>query len=382
MKRDLLILLVVLSLLCGILSSCIVIAPNDAPNKEDPTKETPDPSIKSPAWTDAAQTASDFYTAAGGIVDLSKREYSWGDMKADLIALAEKFPNEFSYYQYGQSVAGRALLAGVLGNPNASKQVIVSAALHGREYLNALLTMKQLEFYLTYYHTGDYNGTPYKTLFENCCFYIMPMSNPDGVMLSQKGISTVQNVELSSAISSIYRSDFTAGMTSQKKIDDYLQYWKANANGVDLNRNFDAKWEEYHNYSKPSFALYKGDRPASEPETQAMVQLTESLSNVVAVLCIHSQGEVIYWNCGQEEALFHKTLAFARVISERNGYTVKEEQNNDASYSDWCALNKGLIAVTVETGIGMCPLDLEKLDQIWDDNYDLWALCAEYFLWR
>jgi hypothetical protein len=56
-----------------------------------------------------------------------------------------------------------------------------------------------------------------------------------------------------------------------------------------------------------------------------------------------------------------------------------EEQNNDASYSDWCALEKGLIAITVETGVGTCPLFIDKFKAIWFDNFDLLPLSAEYF---
>ena len=148
---------------------------------------------------------------------------------------------------------------------------------------------------------------------------------------------------------------------------------------MDLNRNFDALWEKYYNYSLPSFAQYKGPSAASEPETQATAALTESLSNPVAVLCIHSQGEVIYWNCGQENSLLDATLKFVEALSDRTGYEIITERNNDASFSDWCALKKDLIAVTLETGLGFCPLDLDKFEPMWKDNFDLLPLTAAYF---
>ena len=131
---------------------------------------------------------------------------------------------------------------------------------------------------------------------------------------------------------------------------------------------------------RPSHKNYKGGAAASEPETKALAALVNSLSNVRAVLCIHSQGEVLYWNCGQEGALRSETLAFTQMLASRTGYEIRPEQNNDASFSDWCALEKGLIAVTVETGLGLCPLDLDKFEAIWFDNYDLLALSAAYFL--
>ena len=345
-------------------------AATTAPFDPPPTVDFSDPDLVSQAF---------FGSTAEAIVDVTRREYSYTEMEADLQALASAHPTRLSYRSFGKSVAGRDLYVAILGNPNAQKQVLVSAGLHGREYLTPLLVMKQLEFYLTYYDVGSYKGIPYSTLFDSICFYVIPMNNPDGIMLSQSGISSITDLDLRNKIYNVYYSDFSAGLTSQTTIDSYLQYWKANANGVDLNRNFDALWEEYFNYSKPSFAQYKGPTPASEPETRATVELIESLGNPLAVLCIHSQGEVLYWNCGQESTLSQKTYAFTHAVSESNGYRIVEEKNNDASLSDWCALKKGLIAITVETGLGMCPLDLDKLPSIWQDNYDLLAMTATYF---
>lgn len=315
-----------------------------------------------------------------GIVDCSKREYSHAELSEDLSALVSTYPDWFSVEVIGYSVAGRELYLGILGNPNAEKQILVSAGIHGREYLTPLLVMKQIEFYLTYYTTGHYEGIPYATLFEECCLYIAPMCNPDGIMLSQEGLSSVSDPALRAAIEQIYAEDFADEMTGQTEIDSYLQYWKANVVGTDLNRNFDALWEEYRNMNRPCVVNYKGPYAESEPETRALVALTDRLPNVQAVLCIHSQGEVLYWNCGQEGELARSTLAFTNAIADRTGYLVKQEQNNDASYSDWCALERELIAVTVETGLGMCPLDLDKFPPIWEDNFDLLALSAHYFL--
>lgn len=324
------------------------------------------------------QTAIDFLDF-DGIVDVSKREYSHSEMAEDILALAEAHPTRFSVEQLGTSVAGRTIYLGVLGNKNAPRQIIVTAAIHGREYLTALLTMKQIEFYLTYYDTGFYNNVSYLDLFNSCCFYIVPMCNPDGVMLSQEGLSSISDPTLRAQIEQIYQNDLRDGLTSQTEIDSFLQYWKANAVGTDLNRNFDALWEEYKNMSRPCCVQYKGSSAESEPEARALVALTRRLPNVRAVLCIHSQGEVLYWNCGQDEELAEDTLDFTKAVSERNGYKVISEQNNDASYSDWCALEEGLIAVTVETGKGICPLDLDKFAPMWEDNFDLLPLAAAYF---
>lgn len=380
MKKPLSILLSLL--LCLSLASCIQIPQGDAVTEKAQESETDAP-VNPPAlkdFSDPSAVALAFLQEPNGaIVDCSEREYSYAELQADLTALAEAHPTRFSYRSFGKSVAGRELYVGILGNPNAKKQVLVSAGLHGREYLTPLLVMKQLEFYLTYYDVGHYDGIPYATLFDEVCFYVIPMNNPDGIMLSQEGISSLTDPDLRKTVESIYYSDLSAGLTSQTNINKYLQYWKANARGVDLNRNFDALWEKYYNYSLPSFAQYKGPSAASEPETQATAALTESLSNPVAVLCIHSQGEVIYWNCGQENSLLDATLKFVEALSDRTGYEIITERNNDASFSDWCALKKDLIAVTLETGLGFCPLDLDKFEPMWKDNFDLLPLTAAYF---
>jgi g-D-glutamyl-meso-diaminopimelate peptidase len=350
--------------------------PTLASTEDEPEEDTG--ALELP-WLGADETAAAFFDE-GGIVDRSKREYTYNEMVEDLALLAELRGDVFSYQSIGVSRDGRNIYLGVLGNPNAEKQILVSAGIHGREYLTPLLTMMQLEFYLTYYENGNYHGVPYKTLFEEYCFYVIPMTNPDGIMISQEGISAVRDAKLKKTVEDIYRADYADGMTSQTEIDNYLQYWKANAAGVDLNRNFDALWSSYKvGMSRPSHATYKGPTPNSEPETRAMVALTDSLTNIVAVLCIHSQGEVLYWNCGQEGALAEGTLAFAKEISDRCGYKVETEQNNDASFSDWCALERDMIAITVETGKGICPLDYEKLIPIWGDHYDLFPLTAFYF---
>ncbi len=321
------------------------------------------------------------FLSAPGIVDTSKREYSHDEMMEDLSALREQYPAQLTVEVLGSSLDGREIPVAIIGNKNAKKQVLVSAGIHGREYLTPLLCMKQLEFYLAHYQTGTYLGTSYATLFDACAFYIVPMSNPDGIMLSQIGLGAIRSSSLRAKIQEIYQNDYNEEYTGQTTIDAYLQYWKANAAGTDLNRNFDALWEDYKKGpDRPCCLQYKGPSPESEPETKILSALTRRLDNIQAVLCIHSQGEVLYWNCGQSAELSADTLAFTQAIASRNGYEIKSEQNNDASFSDWCALEQGLIAVTVETGRGFCPLDLDKFLPMWQDNFDLLPLTAYYFL--
>lgn len=348
---------------------------------QTPPEQTPSPIPEQPnyaAWAGDELTSS-YFLATNGIVDTSRAEYSYEAMKEDLSQLAALYPDYFSYTSFGKSVLGRDLYVAVLGDENASQQILITAGIHGREYLTPLLAMKQLEFYLAYYESGNCNGSSYKDLFADACIYVVPMINPDGIMLSQGGLDTVSDSAVRQRLLEIHLRDFNKSLTKETDINNYLKSWKANANGVDLNRNYDAKWNEYVGEAQPSHRNYKGTSPVSEPETQAMVELIGELSNLQAVLCFHSQGEVLYWNCGQETELRDATQQFTKMVAQVTGYYIVPTQNNDASLSDWCELKLGIIAITVETGVGVCPLPVSQFQTIWQQNYHLIAKSAKYF---
>ena len=67
-------------------------------------------------------------------------------------------------------------------------------------------------------------------------FYFVPMVNPDGAFISQTKTADKNVLQ-------IYARDRAAGY-SDEPYEQYLARWKANAAGVDLNRNFDAQWEK------------------------------------------------------------------------------------------------------------------------------------------
>ena len=114
--------------------------------------------------------------------------------------------------------------------------------------------------------------------------------------------------------STAYTSDLAAGRTTQE-FSRYLERWKSNARGVDLNHNFDALWTNTSsNWMLPSFSGYKGLTPVSEPESQALVNLMNSNYPWAAVLNYHSMGKVIYWDIeGNKEK--EKSQQLAQLMS-------------------------------------------------------------------
>ena len=351
---------------------------------ETPPPQDTDPPHESGSESDSeseseTEPPKEYVTTDGealSIVDVSKVKYSYSEMVDDLEALEEKYGDKMSYTSIGKSHDGRNIYAVTLGNPDAEKQIVVSAGIHAREYLTPMLVMKQLEFYLYNYDGAAYGDTPFSELFEEFSFRILPMCNPDGITLAQFGIDAIISEELRETIRSIYSSDKSRGYTDDS-LSDYLHYWKANAKGVDLNRNFDTPdWEKVNYVSSPSYINYKGTSPLSEPETKALSEYVSSLSSPVLSLAIHSQGEVLYFDCGQDS--IHPSLALAKVVRECNGYKVIYDTRRDAAFDDWCIIRKGIPSVTVETGNYdvKSPIPLSQFDSIWRANRDLWVHVA------
>ena len=306
------------------------------------------------------------------IVDVSKVKYSYAEMVDDLSKLYSKYSDKMSYEVVGTSLDGRNIYAVTLGSQSAEKQIVVTAGIHGREYLTPMLVMKQLEFYLYNYDTAQYGGVPLSEIFEEFQICILPMCNPDGVTLALFGIGAIKSDSLKDSIREVYESDKSRGYIGSDSFEKYLSYWKSNARGVDLNRNFNTSdWESVSYVSQPSFRNYKGTAPLSEPESQAMVRYVESLSNPVLSLAIHSQGEVIYFDCGQND--IHPSLNLAKKINSLTKYNIVYDVRSEAAFDDWCIKNKGIPSVTVETGSYSVtdPIKLSEFDSIWNACRDL-----------
>jgi g-D-glutamyl-meso-diaminopimelate peptidase len=215
------------------------------------------------------------------------------------------------------------------------------------------------------------------------------MTNPDGVTLALEGLDALDSKELRRQVKDIVRS------LHSDDIDTYLKNnWKSNARGVDINRNFDLLWEQYvvvssngepnPRYLVPSFKEYKGSAPETEPESRALVALTEGLLNPVTSICVHSQGDIIYWRCTPESELWTENRRLAELTRTITGYRIIDENQTDAqtepSYSNWTVFARGIPTVTVENGTGGYPQTFDMADGFFERNRDLWAAVAhEYY---
>lgn len=326
---------------------------------------------------------SDGTVTLGNIVDISDPIYTYEEMTEDLQELAETYPSLLRIGTMGKSADGRELLYCDLGAESPTKRVLITAGIHGREYLTPQLAMRLTEYWLAYYYAEDGDGVSFANLMEGCAFRIVPMVNPDGITLSQQGIDGIRSETLRESIREIYENDCNAypSYRDYGSLDEYLKYWKANANGVDLNRNFAIEyWEEMRtNIPAPSAQKYKGDAPCSEPETKALSEMLDGLDGLVCALAFHSQGEIIYWDCGQSGALRAENAALVDAMAAATGYEPYDTFNHpDATLEDYCALELGIPSMNLETGLGKCPLPIEQLPTILEQNLTVFRILAEY----
>ena len=313
--------------------------------------------------------------------------YTYEEMQQDLAALQAEYPAFLQLHSAGKSVEGRDITEVILGNIESRFHILIQASMHAREYMNTILMMNQIndnfrqktgkclenQSCKRYASSQDVYGIHtfsrdkkyiHRTLnnIQDICFHIIPMANPDGVTLCQNMNAALANPIVKKCAA------------SRQEANNFIQRWKANARGVDLNRNFDIGWASYIGAPAPCGEGYKGPSPASEPETQAILH-TASKYKFACCISYHSSGNLIYWDYGCRGNLRQKELALANYASTIIGYPLHstiQDAAATAGCSDYFVLKLKIPAITIETGAGECPLSTEEYPEIYKKNNNLW----------
>ena len=291
--------------------------------------------------------------------------YTYGEFQRDMAALQNNAGTALRVDEIGQTVDGNKLYDFRVGNPAAERHLLVFGGIHAREYITAQLVMRQLVQLLSDQSTnGSYENIAVRELLSNTEIHFIPMANPDGISISQLGLEGLHTEAVRETVRQIASKDGKA------LTESYLRQWKSNANGVDLNRNFDALWESYNDHlGHASADHYKGTAPECELESKALADLTRQFQ-FDATLSYHTQGEVIYWNFGQEGELKNMSLLLANRVSELTGYRLDGNFHalDTAGYKDWAISKLGIPSLTIEAGHGGNPVDPAQMDAIWREN--------------
>lgn len=292
-------------------------------------------------------------------------EYSYDRMVQDMNTLAEKFPELVRKDSIGTSEQGRDIPVLLVGSPEAQHHVLLQGAIHGREHMTAWLLMGMTDYWLE-------NGMEE---LGDICFHIIPMSNPDGVVLSQTGTMT-------ETVRWIYSSDLQMGYTELEP-EEYASLWKANGLGVDLNRNFPAAWDGISEHrTGPSSELYKGEEPFSAAETRALRDYT--LANDFDVtISYHASGSVIFYEFGEREPVNSDSLSLGQAVEAVTGYTLTDSAElTGGGYKDWVMEELGIPSLTIEIGCGDAPLESRELFSIFSRNCGVFQAIARWLQGR
>ena len=285
-----------------------------------------------------------------------------------------KVTDKYSYDQMSRDISSLKSRYG--SNPNASRQILIHAGIHAREYMTPLLVMKQAEHLLAFYDSGSYQGRKLSDILAGVAIHIVPMVNPDGVTISQFGVSALRSADLRRIVNQCYAQDQADGRTTQS-FERYQALWKANGRGVDLNQNFPALWDSITTGpSHASYANYKGTSALSEPESKALANLANS-ANWTMTISYHSMGNLVYWDfAGNKVAEQSKELA--ELVTGISGYRTNRSSGK-GGFKDYVQIKDSPIpSLTIEVGSVACPMPASEFGNVWNSNQSILAALAAY----
>ncbi|MFC0272162.1 M14 family metallocarboxypeptidase [Metabacillus herbersteinensis] len=290
--------------------------------------------------------------------------YSYIQMKHDLVKLAKTY--NLPLIKIGESEFGRDLLAVKVGEGQHS--ILLNGSHHGREWLTTNVLMNMVEEYAAAYQQGNSIGGYSTGILDTVSIWFVPMVNPDGVMIQQKGIE-----QLPFLMQEVY-IDMNQGESDFKR-------WKANGLGIDLNRQYPAGWESIKG-DQPSAAYshYKGQEPLQAKEARALARFTKK-KNPLITASYHTSGHELYWYYYNKLLNLHRDFRLVNHISKVTGYKVSYPSFNavGGGYSDWFIQEFQRPAITLELSylVKETSPPLSAFQEEWKRNRAIGLLIAD-----
>jgi hypothetical protein len=124
--------------------------------------------------------------------------------------------------------------------------------------------------------------------------------------------------------------DIEVWLVPEMNVDGVAGGTRANANGVDLNRNFDWEWRAYDG----------GPAPFSEPETRAVAALVETVRPDVVVW--------VHQPLGYISSIGPTPDAYEQAWSRGSGTRVRSDVTQHGGGESWAAFTVGVPSMLIE----------------------------------
>lgn len=246
-----------------------------------------------------------------------------------------------------KSTEGREIPLIRLGS--GQRELVYVGAHHGMEWITSVILLRFINDFCEVLKTGKTTyGVSLDYLLLTRTFWIVPMLNVDGVELAINGPDTS-------------RGQYELLLRMNGSED--FSHWQANGRGVDLNHNYNYRFDEYKVLEKEAGigdgapTRYSGHCPESEPESAALAELIRT-HDIGLILTLHSQGEEIFTLAKGPAA--ERCAATGAAIARMSGYRLSCADGMAAygGLTDWACGEMGIPSFTIECGKGQNPLPL------------------------
>ncbi len=294
--------------------------------------------------------------------------YTYNEAVAEMDKLHNLYPSIVGEkFSIGTTYEGRTIWAFEVtyfdGSEDTRPSVLYEAAIHAREP-GGVSTL----FGFVWHLVRNYGNDPEVTeLLNSRRLYFIPIVNPDGY---------------------VYNESSDGYWRKNKRDNDNDGIFEESDDGVDLNRNFSYEWGYDDNGSSPdpTTNTYRGPYPFSEPETQAVKFLTDSIQPKVAI-DYHTYSNLLMFPWGyanvptSDDALLR---TFAQKLTETNGYAIGRPgellYNANGVTIDWWysdSTHPKILAYTAEVGEAFWQPDTAVILEQINENIPMNMLLAK-----
>ncbi len=282
----------------------------------------------------------------------TKGVYSYEKMIGHLQALVDQY-DLLTVDIIGESVERRAIYLVKLGH--GPKKILLDGAHHGSEWISSFLLMTMVEHYAYHYHTGQsFFEYDLRDLLSTYTLYVVPMVNPDGVeIVATNGHSSLNYDRLLT---------FNNGSRN-------FALWKANARGVDLNRQYPTNWHLARDYGPavPASANHAGSEPLTEPEVIILERLQQQ-EQFAAHLAYHSVGNMVFYYYYQTGRWLERDRGLAQAVANLTGYELRHSSGGIGGMErDHVVTTYQIPSLIMELGINK-QRPLPEFTGMWERN--------------